>query len=711
MSFKDITNLQIEYQSKRQDVLNEFYIPCLHEAVLYKRAVGFFSSSILLYISEGLLSLALKNGHMQLLISPSLDNEDYEAIKQGYEIRKYIEDKMVASFEEAFDYPQKEERYRLLAYMIANDLLDIKVGVVDTQEDDKSIFHDKLGVIIDAEENMICFSGSANETYNGYIGNYENIDVFYDWKSADSAERCKAKNDRFDRMWNNDEVGLMIIDFPDIIKKKILQHYDKNSSLLEISRAFLGQKKEIKPNTPTLINVKLYPYQIEAIDNWEKNQFKGIFDMATGTGKTFTACGAIVRLFETKRRLFTVIVCPYVFLVDQWGEETKYFNIDALLCYGNTDYKRKLNRLSYQFRHKEIDYACVIITNASFMDDEVQRMIRKNLNNTLIVVDEAHNFGASHISKHLEDNYAYRLALSATIERFNDEAGTQKLYQFFGGKCITYDLERAICEGKLSHYRYYPIVVSLDEDEFDEYVVLSERIMSYRYNHEEEMPEGLKNLLIKRARLVSSAKSKVYKLIELMKKYKNDKDILIYCGDVKYKNGEFGNTHDEIKQVDIVCELLKKELRIDVAKYTSEESTDVRKRLLSLYKSGNIQVLAAIRCLDEGMNIPSISKAFILASSINPKQYIQRRGRVLRKANGKECAEIYDFITLPMSLERAQDMDYKNKAIGISLVKKELLRIQDFARLADNSSESNTICDQIKEAYDIGYIEEDSIYA
>lgn len=710
MSFKDITNLQIEYQSKRQDVLSEFYIPCLNQAKIYKRAVGFFSSSILMYISEGLFSLASKNGHMKLLISPMLDEQDYDAIKHGYEIRKYIEEKMIEGFHEEADYPYKEQRYRLLAYMIANNLLDIKVGVVDNQENDRNIFHDKLGVMQDDEDNMICFSGSANETYNGYIGNYENIDVFYDWKSTDSAERCKAKNDRFDRMWNNQEIGLIIIDFPEVIKKQILQHHVPGKSLLELSCEYFRQTQELATNIPTLRNISLYDYQLSAIDQWEENQFRGIFDMATGTGKTYTACGAITRIFEVKKRVFTVIVCPYIFLVDQWAEEVKNFNIEPLICYGGIDYKQKLNRISYQFRHKEIDFACIIITNASFMDSEIQKTIHKNLDKTLIVVDEAHNFGASNISKHLADNYAYRLALSATIERYGDLSGTEKLYKFFGQKCINYDLERAIREGKLSHYKYYPIVVSLDEDEFDDYAELSERIMSYRYNHNDEMPEGLKRLLIQRARVVSSAKSKIYKLIEMLEQFKNGKDILIYCGDVKYRNGEFGNNQEEIRQIDVVCNKVKHELKMNVAKYTSEEDQEFRKRLLSRYKNGDIQALAAIRCLDEGMNIPSINRAFILASSINPKQYIQRRGRVLRKSKGKQCAEIYDFITLPMPIEYAQDMDLSYKAIGINLVKKELLRIQDFAKLADNSAHSNVICDQIKEAYEIGYIEEDSIY-
>lgn len=708
MSFRDINNIQLEYQTKRQKVITEFYVPCLNQTVLYKRAVGYFSSSILVYISDGLINLAKKNGHAQLLVSPSLDEKDYQTIKKGYELRDYVHKKLIDEFESNEVSDLVKDNYALLAYMIANGTLDIKVSVVLDSENDNSIYHEKMGIMQDEEDNIICFSGSSNETYNGFIGNYDSIDVFCDWKSKDDFERCNNKKNRFDRMWENKEPGLQILDFPEVIKNKILSFKRENLNLIELDRKILQKYiEESKKNIPSIEKVGFYKYQEEAINNWEKNGFCGIFDMATGTGKTYTGCGAIERLYSIKKRLIVIISCPFIPLVNQWAEEVQKFNIDPLVCYGNTNYITRLKRLSYQFRHKQIDFFCILVTNASFIKDDFQRIIHSNIQDTLLLVDEAHNFGAENISRYMLDEYPYRLALSATLDRFNDIRGTNKLHNFFGDVCISYDLRRAIIEDKLTHYKYYPIVVSLNENELEDYIELSEKIKKYHYDKDGEMPEGLKKLLIRRARVVSGARNKIGKLVDIIsEKYQNDKNLLIYCGDVKYNENGI-----EEKQIDLVCDQLVKSLGMKVSKFTSSETTEERRYILDKYKNGELQSLVAIKCLDEGMNIPAIKTAFILASSINPKQYIQRRGRVLRKHPGKKYAEIYDFITLPVPL--SLDYNYINsttKSAAFSLVKKELARMMEFADLSDNPSQSNELRDQIKEFFEIDKILEEDLY-
>lgn len=432
--------------------------------------------------------------------------------------------------------------------------------------------------------------------------------------------------------------------------------------------------------------------------------------MATGTGKTFTGAGAICRLFKDKKRLVVFVCCPFTHLVDQWCEELANFNIEPIKCYGSVDYETKLNRAITKFKQKRSDFVCAVITNASFQKESIQNLIQANLSSTLLIVDEAHNFGADGVSKTLKVDYPYRLALSATLDRYGDEEGTAKLYEFFGEKCIEYSLERAIKEGKLTPYKYYPVLVSLNDDEYDEYIKLSKQIAKF-HSPGGSLSEAAKRLLIKRARLVAGAANKLTCLREKIIPYQSDHNMLVYCGAVKYGQVGYSSNEDEERQIEAVLNLLNNDLHIYSTKFTSDENTEMRREIITSFKQQNIQALVAIKCLDEGMNIPAIKTAFILASSTNPKEYIQRRGRVLRKAPGKEYAEIYDFITLPRSLSNTSTYGNPNLGVEKNLVRKELNRLVDFANLSKNPSDSNDIILKIKDSYDMDIImEEEDLY-
>ena len=311
----------------------------------------------------------------------------------------------------------------------------------------------------------------------------------------------------------------------------------------------------------------------------------------------------------------------------------------------------------------------------------------------------------------MNEKYPYRLALSATLDRYGDENGTNLLYSFFGKKCIEYTLEDAIIQGKLTQYIYHPVIVSLDEDEWDEYIELSKKISKYHNISDFQNNQSLKNLLIKRARLIAGAKNKIDKLIEVIKPYKNENNLLIYCGAVKYGDYDYENCKDEKKQIELVIKKLYDTYKMKLRKFTSEEDYETRKLIKQAYINGDLQALVAIKCLDEGVNIPAIKTAFILASSTNPKEYIQRRGRVLRLYKGKKYAEIFDFITLPNGLNGVDGSNINIKNIGKNLARKELIRVIDFANLSKNKSECNSIIDDIKSAYNLDiYTEEEDMY-
>ncbi len=719
MSLLDI-DVKTEYRSKLNDIVNEFYIPLLEESVLYKRAVGFFSSSALIEISKGISGLIKNGGKIQLIVSPKLEEDDIIAIEKGFELReKIIENSIERSFTAPKDIFEKK-RLNLIANLVANGQLDIKVAFME-EENSISMFHEKMGLIYDCENNIVAFSGSMNETKNAFLGNYESIDVYSSW--THDINRVKSKETAFNALWENYEPHIKTIDFPKIAKERLYKYKTDNTIDTNIDvEEFNKNDEEIKkvddivnfshnkPQIPT--NVQIREYQIEAIDEWEKANFKGIYDMATGTGKTFTGLASIVKLYEkTNGNLAVFIVAPYQHLVEQWVDDIEFFGMKPVVGYSASKQKNwktllEDDVLDYKLKVKGKEFFVFISTNATFASEFVQKQINKLKGNMLLVVDEAHNFGATYLQKTLNEKFNYRLALSATIHRHNDELGTNILKNYFGEKCIEYTLDKAIKEGKLTKYKYFPIVTTLNESELREYESLSQKISKCVIkdkNGKMKLNEIGKKLALKRARLVASTEDKVLKLEEHIKPYVNEKHILVYCGAAKMlaENQEYTrNDEEDIRQIDKVTDLLGNELNMKVAQFTSNEGIVERERLKKEFAEGdNLQTLIAIKCLDEGVNIPEIKLAFILASTTNPKEYIQRRGRVLRLSKGKDFATIYDFITLPRQLDEANSLSEYEINKYSSLVKNELCRIQEFSRLALNEVTGQSLYDDIIEAF------------
>jgi superfamily II DNA or RNA helicase len=314
------------------------------------------------------------------------------------------------------------------------------------------------------------------------------------------------------------------------------------------------------------------------------------------------------------------------------------------------------------------------------------------------VADEAHNLGAGKISQVLNIDFKFRLGLSATMDRHGDEIGTQKLYSFFGKPSIHYNLARAIEEHYLSHYRYYPILVNLDAEELDQYIELSKKIWKASTYEDFGSSDHLKMLLIKRALIVAGAKAKLETLRRVIKPYKDEYHSLVYCGAVSYSDVAEPAEETQIKSV---INMLWNDLGMRVERFTALESNEQRTQAKIDFEGKVINALVAIRCLDEGVNIPCIQRAFILASSTNPKEYIQRRGRVLRLFNPTEkpYAEIFDFVTVSRPLNDVASLSSERKKIESSIAKRELGRVIEFAKLSDNSADSSKIEDDIRSAY------------
>ncbi len=717
MALRDI-KFSKSYRTLHGDVVRDFYLPVLKEAILYKRAVGYFNSQALYDISDGIMHLAKNNGKMQLIVSPQLEKEDIEAIIEGYEARENIVIKAITRALSEPSTPIEKTKLNLLANLIAESVLDIKIALkVDRKS--TGIFHEKMGIVEDCEGNKIAFSGSMNETGAGLYNNYETIDIFTDWSCDDNHERVLDKEGAFDSLWNNTDPAIDTFEFPKEAKEWLGKHKEKTTREIIDMGEFLPVHKKIeeRPENCFIVpeTVSFFKYQEDAIENWMKQESCGIFDMATGTGKTYTALGALCALSKKlNHRLVTVIVCPYQHLVEQWVEDINKFGVKPIICYSRYDWKETVRKAVRNFNLEVVDRFCIITTNASLVANSYHLLheLQKVKENMCLVVDEAHNFGSKRQIECMVPEFKYRLALSATLDRHHDEEGTQCLYDYFGAKCITYTLQEAIEQNKLTRYYYYPIPVVLRSNELDEYVELTEKIVDilrkFPKKKKNEIPSSVETLLIERSRIIAGAQNKLDALREISKEWKDKTNLLFYCGATKVQNEDEDTIKEaddyELRQIDATTKILHDELGMIVTQFTAAEDSKQREIIKSEFKERRIQGLVAIKCLDEGMNIPGIETAFILASSTNPKEYIQRRGRVLRKAPGKEYATIYDFVVIPRDFD--EEVSEYSKQAELSLVRREMERMEDFQVLSENPSSTTKLMNALKSKYKVYQIGE-----
>lgn len=722
MNFTDI-EIKEEYRSLQDDIVRDFYTPLLRCAKKYQRAVGFFSSSALIEISNGISGLVKNGGTIELVASPKLSEDDVMAIEKGHRLRdEVIKERII----EAITEPQnkyEENRLNYLVNLIASGILDIKIAVLDDSEH-IGMYHEKVGLMYDEAGNIVAFSGSMNESSTAFMHNCESIDVFKSWEGGSDARRVMNKQLSFKAIWENYEPHMSVLDFPEAAKEKLFEYRKSNSINHEDVEASPQDDLDIsleqtitieEPHIPKGVTIR--PYQESAIMNWENRDYVGIFDMATGTGKTYTGLAAIVQLYKNRKApLAVLIVCPYQHLVTQWVEDIVAFGMKPVICHSASTQKKWRSRLKDACLSLELgisDYICAIFTNATYGTDFVQNTISHIKSQAVLVIDEAHNFGAAKASQYLDERIPYRLALSATLERHGDDIGTKKLFDYFGEKCIEYTLKEAIDNDMLVRYYYHPIVVSFKDDELENYLDISKQIAQAMMSCKEDEPSDYaKMLMIKRARLVAAAREKVEKLVEEMRKHTEENHMLVYCGATTMRDIDYDEEkppEEDKRQVDLVTELLGNTLNMKVAKFTSEETAEQREKLKTEFDEGeSLQTLIAIRCLDEGVNIPSIQKAFILASSTNPKEYIQRRGRVLRKYKGKTHADIYDFVVSPLAIEQIDSYDEETIRLSQSLVKREIVRMKDFADLAENTSVADDYIYTFIDRYGINLEEEDT---
>jgi DNA phosphorothioation system restriction enzyme len=448
------------------------------------------------------------------------------------------------------------------------------------------------------------------------------------------------------------------------------------------------QAKKLLPGCPKIPpSLQLRDYQKQAVNNWFANNGRGTLKMATGSGKTITALAITWELYSQINLQVLLVVCPYRHLVTQWARECEKFGLQPILAFENVrTWQTQLSEQLYNVRSNSQQFLTVITTNSTLISDGFQSQLKYFPQKTLIIGDEAHNLGSPKLEESLPRNVGLRLGLSATPERYFDEIGTQSVFNYFGTVLQPeFTLRDAITQGALVRYLYYPVLIELTESESLAYAKLTRkigRVLMYKQRDGDfidiEDNEDIKSLLIQRARLVSAAENKLNALRKLMLSRRETTHTLFYCSD----GSQEAEGRANLRQLKEVTRILGVDLGYRVSTYTAETSLVEREILRNQFESGELQGLVAIRCLDEGVDIPAIKTAVILASSSNPRQFIQRRGRVLRPHPGKERATIFDMIVLP------PDLDRNTLEVERNLLRKELRRFVEFADLADNAGEA-----------------------
>ncbi len=639
------------FTATSERLLKEVYIPALAESSLYQRGVAFFSIAFFLRMMDGIVEFVGKGGVMHLVTSVELDEDTVQSIASGYLLSEAdVQSRLLESIESykvaaVNAWNEDEAKLDVVANMIASRHLVLKVAYVPS-----GLYHEKIGLFSDSMGNSISFIGSANATINAYRNNFETINLFTSW---DAPELVKEHRTHFARLWNDDIGGINVIPFPEAVEKHFLEKFRKSPSLAESLSRLTELRKRTSPRVSSTEVEELRDYQKAAIGMFVDSGFCSFYEMATGTGKTFTAIKSIERMMETHKILNVVILVPLKDLQRQWANAIKhsFTNPHSVYEFGGSGHSSPIDfNLSAAGRsHGEDKFAAIAVCVYDTFFMHAVNEISPVEGPVLLIVDEAHNLNAGHLSR-LQGFTPYRLGLSATPQRFNEEETRSVLKYFLKDGCnsFKFDLKDAIEQGFLSPYEYYPIPVTLTEDELESYQKLTCSIGAMeaisKKKPTQENRRRLDDLKMARSLIVKKAVNKLELLESLVDSPDYDfSNSVVFCGPGSVDKGDNMGTQ---RLIDLVTLILSngKSRRYFPAKYTSSEGD--RPARLEDFKEGRTDTLVAIKCFDEGLDVPALDKIYIMSSDSSLRQTIQRRGRVLRisKKTGKEKARIYDFV-------------------------------------------------------------------
>lgn len=735
------------YKSRTEWEPIGFFSDCLCNATNFDLMLGFFSSSAINVLSYGFASFLYNGGKMRLIANNILTPQDKQAIIDGQtvKIHNYYNLSDIASIQETLS---KRDRhfFECLSYLISNNRLEL---VIIEPKDGVGMSHTKSGVFYDGE-NKVAFDGSCNFSKTALIDNIESLTAACDWDGeigkakveiveADFEDTFEGNNDSVQYLnataiktsitstfTNVDLITLLqheeeliiseLDNVPDAVRKVLLPAKENVAKIITAIKE--EQSRELLPCFPYSSGPR--EYQQIAFENWKNNGQKGLFAMATGTGKTITSLNCLLEIYKRLGYYKAIILVPTITLVNQWEIECRKFHFNKIIkvCSNNKGWREEIGALkaaeSLSQDNKGVSFV-VIATYASFARQSIFDELNSfQKNRVLLIADEAHNMGAGQIKKRLDQiKYGRRIGLSATPDRQYDISGNNAIKAFFNAEdkyTYEYGMKEAIDNGVLCKYYYYPHIVRLTGEEMNQYLDISIKIVKYITYHGNDIDKpdsALKKLLLARKRIIHKAEGK----IAVFKKIIYDR--LRESGCLKYTlvyvpegnspdtyDSDIFEDHEEIRDdelsnhlIDIYTKIvLDTEDTMTVKKFTSD-STD-REETLKQFADGDIQVLTSMKCLDEGVDVPRSEMAIFCSSTGNPRQFIQRRGRILRKHKDKDFAIIHDFVVVPNISSTSDSYSLEQK-----LLKNELIRVKDFAQMSLNASDTQLALKDVMQYY------------
>lgn len=732
MSLKKIDKtIKNNYTIGWDDVVSKFFIPCIEHSIEFDYITGYFSSKLLVPLFNGIKTFVLRNsGAIKLIVGVPTSSDINIFNMSKNELKQYIKDELSDDFLKN-DREGPVEHKKLLAWLLFHNKIEIKWALPIQQidflkKDDaytgylRSILHEKIGIFSDGE-NYLTFSGSSNMTYMGWIGNRESIKVFKSWDSGKSYAEDDYR--KFNYYWNEDDHTLQMIDFPTSVKSQIIKKYkpdtiedvdfEKMDDVFdrEFRKKFINQvhhdlsaryawiypeglvKRQIEIHRP-------YSYQEKAIQYLRNTNFNGFLAMATGTGKTKTSIFASYELYKKidkkQKTLLIIVGVPDSYLVKQWGDELSMYTKNVLRCHSeNPGWKDKLNIIIKALIHQQFFHYYLVGTYRSLRPKILNKLVSSNGFNkrceSLFIADEAHTLGSPgnlEILQYFSPDH--RIGLSATPERYFDEEGTKSILTYFltnNQKPFELDLKsaqelNAICEFLLDYK-----LCALTKSEFKEYCELTEKIRKSRNkndanrDNQNNQPSYLEMLLLNRAKILKKATNKNRIVKEILDKLHQENELyktVLYCQDTEQRN----------QIVDIISEVNLKypHNQIRYNNIDGSQENPERERCFKYLKEEKTNLITAMKCLDQGVDIPVLQRAIFIASSGSPLEHIQRAGRILRKNKDKhEPVNIIDIIIKPTEYQYAKDSNAAR-----SIMNKEKKRLQFFAQYAKNRLDIET---------------------
>lgn len=721
----------LEYSSDGTHIPIEFFMLTVPVCKRIDLKLGYFSSNAIRTLAYGFAQFIYNGGSLRIITNHYLSYRDKQLLQNDNnistvnekEIKHFIEGDLegLAEILKSGD----QHFFNCLKYLLKINRLEI----IPVKLKPDKLAHYKQGILDDGN-NQVYFNGSCNFTYMGLLDNGESLSVARSW--GEESEKLKVKENliSIDRICKKEDSSYLYLSTDQIIEviqktgvdrqldeliEDEINICDQLSKNLTLEKTFKNYSQNFKERIRVEKQKLRFPYpegpreyQKEAYQKWVGNNFKGIFAMATGTGKTITALNCMLNEYLKTGYFQSIILVPTNDLQKQWVKEVGKFNIKDPIVVGiDSDWKNRLSKLTTNLQFGKQKSFVIISTYVSFTRYTLQNFIKYFPKETMLIADEAHNIASPKVLEVLPSTQFDKLiGLSATPKRIYDDEGTQAMNGFFKDNppyIYSFSMEEAIEKGILCQYDYYPHLVELTNLEREEYIEITKKLLRYfdtetkKYRDEQIVTQ----LLMQRKRIIHKAENKltVFKTIakEEYEKRGNLKYTFVYVPE-----GSDDTSLENERMIQLYNQaIMETDKEIRVSSFTGE--SDDRSFVLTAFEEGRIDVLTAMKCLDEGVDVPRTELAIFCSSTGNPRQFIQRRGRILRQHINKKAAVIHDLVVIPkIEVNPSQNNFFEMER---SQVESELRRVADFALMSRNQYEAIEKVNKICYYYDLNIYE------